>query len=550
MTEKRDRPLLVGGAVVALGIGLLDVLNQTLGEWSVYAVFLGAAGAVVWWVKRSTRRTAATLALPQIVDQTAVKQALGDAERVILQLGEEVANPQEPGSIANQPQVSRFQSQISQIATGIDREEIQIMVLGGSGSGKSTLLAALQSEWATASSVTVHLSEAPAFASLADTADSVEEFVQQQAMGADLVLFLVNGDITEPEYRAVKHLASIRRTLLVFNKQDQYLPEERQTVLMQLQKRGQEILKAGDVVAIAAAPNPIKVRQHQEDGSVQEWLEDQMPDLAALTQRLDQILQQDAKQLVLNSSFHNAQALRTQAKSVLNNVRRARALPLVEQYQWIAAGTAFASPLPAVDLVATVAINGQMIMNLGTIYRQQFSLQQAQKVAATLGSVMLKLGLVELSTRAIAAFLKSNAVTYLAGGCIQGISAAYLTRVAGLSLIEYFHTQEPNLSLAEASPLAVERFSQILQQVFQQNQQGAFLQAFIQQALSRLSSFMPQPASVPTQPDISPLAIPSQSEALQPLVLTPPQETEDLDQNGTGVRLSLPELETIKIPSA
>jgi uncharacterized protein (DUF697 family) len=540
MPAKRQRPLLVGGITLAFGIWLLETLNHALGEWSVYAVFLGAAGGIVWWVKQKTDQKPG-LQLPQLIDLSVVKQALAEAEKVITQLVTEVEDPQEPVSPQVKPQVSLLQSQVSQIATDMHREEIRLLVMGVKGSGKTALIQQMQSDWAVHSPQPLNFSEASSSAVLAPIGLDAEWVAQQQAMAADLVLFLVTGDITESEFQAVRQLAASKRTLLVLSKQDQYLPEERSLILDRLQQRGQAVMSISDVVAIAAAPNPLKVRQHQPDGSVKEWLEDQKPDLASLTQRLDQILQQESQQLVLNSSFNYAAALKTQARTVLNDVRQARAMPVIEQFQWIAAGTAFVSPLPSMDLVATVAINAQMVVDLGTIYRQKFSLQQAQKSAATLGSLMLKLGLVELSTQAISTLLKSNALTYVAGGCIQGVSAAYLTRVVGLSLIEYFHSQEPNLTLVEASPLAIERLSQILQRVFQQNQQMSFLQAFVNQAFDRFYS--PQ-----TQPQLAAATTPPFSIS-HPSLLTHNQEVKILEQNRADTRLPVPSLDST-IPSS
>jgi uncharacterized protein len=121
---------------------------------------------------------------------------------------------------------------------------------------------------------------------------------------------------------------------------------------------------------------------------------------------------------------------------------------------------------------------------LGKIYQQKFSLEQAQTVAGTMGSLMLKLGLVELSTKAISTVLKSNAVTFVAGGVVQGVSAAYLTRVAGLSLIEYFQQQE--IAMDSGTGLNLENLRQTLQKVFQQNQQIGFLQGFVKQGVKRL----------------------------------------------------------------
>ncbi|MEQ8963994.1 MAG: YcjF family protein, partial [Coleofasciculus sp. C2-GNP5-27] len=183
-----------------------------------------------------------------------------------------------------------------------------------------------------------------------------------------------------------------------------------------------------------------------------------------------------AQQLIWGTTLRSAISLKAEAKTALNQARRDRALPLIEQYQWIAAATAFANPVPALDLLATAAISSQLVIELAGIYQQKFSLSQAQLAAKTLASLMVKLGLVELSTQTIGGILKSNAFTYIAGGAVQGVSAAYLTRLAGLSLIEYFQDQEISEPTATDQPLNLDRLKEKLQTVFQQNQRTAFLQ--------------------------------------------------------------------------
>jgi uncharacterized protein len=137
----------------------------------------------------------------------------------------------------------------------------------------------------------------------------------------------------------------------------------------------------------------------------------------------------------------------------------------------------------SLDILATAVINAQMVVDLGNIYQQKFSLEQAKTVAGEMGSLMLKLGLVEISSKAISTVLKTNAVTFAVGGVVQGVSAAYLTRLAGLSLIEYFQQQEVALS---SDGLNLERFGQTLQNVFGQNQQIGVLQGFVKQGVKRL----------------------------------------------------------------
>lgn len=535
MSAKPQPSFLIGGAVLALGIWLLDALQHALGEWSVYVLFASGVGAVAWWMQQKSPSKSSSVA-PQFVDATLVKRTLAEAEKMITQLGSEVENPEEPAFAVVKPQLSQLQSQIAKIMTEMSREQLRLAIVGGKGSGKTTLIQHLQSAWASSLTQSIIFQEAPGFAGGSGMGLTAEMTALQQAIAADLVLFLITGDLTESELRTLQTLMAHKRTLLVLNKQDQYLPEEQAIVLTRIQERTQALLRVDDVIAISAAPQALKVRQHQSDGSITEWLEEQPPSTAVLTDRLEHILQHESQQLVMASSLGNAVALKARAKTVLNDLRRTRALPVVEQFQWIAAATAFASPLPTLDVVATAAINVQMVMDLGAIYRQKFSLQQAQTVATTLGSVMLKLGLVELSTRAIVSLLKTNAVTYVAGGCIQGISAAYLTRVAGLSLIEYFQTQDPNLTLKEANPLAIERFSQILRSVFQQNQQLAFLQSFVGQAVERLP-LVSSPTPLPT-------ALPPTS--LSTSVLP---ELGNLDQNESSIRLSIPSFDSTTVPS-
>ena len=72
----------------------------------------------------------------------------------------------------------------------------------------------------------------------------------------------------------------------------------------------------------------------------------------------------------------------------------------------------------------------------------------------------------------------------MAGGALQGISAAYLTRVAGLSLVEYMQEAEVNLNTNHG--LNIENLSQKIRQVFEQTQRYGWLQNFAQQTLNQV----------------------------------------------------------------
>jgi GTPase SAR1 family protein len=445
-----------------------------------------AVGTGFWWFGRTAKETK----LPEMgkIDREKVEGAIAQAQAVITQLETEAE-----GRVTN----AKLREQVGQLVAEIDRQEIHLAVTGGKAVGKTTLIQVLKSNWVPQQQQKLDLQETPALFTATDltiqpsslkgkVSDSPPLLGEGLEERSDLVLFVTNGDLTDPEYQTLKQLVRANhRPVLVFNKQDQYLPEEGATVLQQLRQRMLSMMMAEDVVAIAASPSPIKVRQHSSDGSVQEWMETPTPDMSVLTGRLSEILAQESQQLVWTTTFRTAGALKAEAKTALNEVRRDRALPVIEQFQWIAAATAFANPVPALDLLATAAINAQMVIDLGAMYQQKFSLQQAQTVAGAMGSLMLKLGLVELSTQTIGSILKGNAITFVAGGAVQGVSAAYLTRLAGMCLIEYFQAQEASIT-AEGHPFNIDQLKETLQRVFQQNQRTAFLQSFVKQAVGRI----------------------------------------------------------------
>ncbi|MEO0376356.1 MAG: YcjF family protein, partial [Cyanobacteria bacterium P01_A01_bin.17] len=131
------------------------------------------------------------------------------------------------------------------------------------------------------------------------------------------------------------------------------------------------------------------------------------------------------------------------------------------------------------------AISGKMVMDLGSLYRLKFSVNQAQAIASTMASAMLKLGLVEISTQALSALLKGHAFTFVAGGLLQGVSAAHLTHVAGLSLTEHFQELNALELVSPESNWQPEKLKKTMERVFAAQQQLEGLKDFSQKAIGR-----------------------------------------------------------------
>ncbi|MBD2577750.1 DUF697 domain-containing protein [Oscillatoria sp. FACHB-1406] len=469
MAVKLNKPILMGGLGASFGLWLLLNVKESVfqvGEYGLLATMVLGGG--FWLLKsRSPAKLPWEAAIAPMTKER-VEGAIAQAKTVLAAVQTEVP----------ERDLTQLQQTLANLPERLNRKALQLAVTGGKNTGKTALtqlLSAPESEetWI----------ETEPFLVSTEATDAAAKVT---ALTSDLAIFVVAGDLTDSELKILKQLrGENQRLLLAFNKQDRFLPEERVEILQQLRQRVFGLIPADDVIAIAAAPSEMKVRQHQADGSQQEWMEAQEPEISALRDRLSAILTAEREQLVWATAWREAMQLKAEAKAILNAARRDRAMPIIEQYQWIAAAAAFANPVAALDLLAAAAISGQMLVDLSAIYPQKFSLAQAQTVSSTIGQLMVKLGIVELSTQAIGSILKSNAMTYVAGGAVQGVSAAYLTRLAGLSAIEYF--QEVELSAATGEEFNRDRFSKILQAIFQQNQRTAFLQDFVKSSLARLA---------------------------------------------------------------
>lgn len=488
MGQWTQRPILWGG------------LGLTASAWLVSWVYPGAAhlgetmmwgsialGSGLWWFRQTRKQPLDLSPDVQPLDRAGLEREFAAVERWLQQLTTEQSHL----SQADTESVAAFKNQLETLRQVGDRTQLQLAIVGGNASGKTVLAQTL------AQTAALQPADAPQIADVIDLPTAGLESTEALTP-ADLVVFLVNGDVTDSELTTMKRLQRDRHQLIVaFNKQDQYLPDERPLVLQQIRERVLGVVPAQDVVAIAAAPAPIKVRQHQADGTVQEHMEQPEADVAGLVQRLADMLQTSAAERVLATTYRQAVTLKTTIKTEVNRLRRDRALPQIEQAQWVAAGIAFATPVPSLDLLATASANAQLVMDLGQIYQQKLSFEQAKAIASTLAELMLKLGVVELASQSITPLLKSHAATFVAGGMVQGVSAAYLTRMAGLSLVEYFEEQEAT-NLA-ATGVQRDRLMQKLQAVFQANQRSAFLQTLVSQAIQRL-----KPATNAPQPDANP----------------------------------------------
>jgi len=162
-----------------------------------------------------------------------------------------------------------------------------------------------------------------------------------------------------------------------------------------------------------------------------QWMEQPAPDISQLTQQLTQVLATEAQQLVWASTNGHV-ALK--AVKLCEWVRRDRALPVIEQYQWIPA--AFANPVPALDLAATLRS-----MPVGYGFGRYLSTKPAgSNSCRNNGKLDDQTWFSRTFCKAIGIVLKSNTTPLLLVGEVQGQRRVF-NSVSRLEFNQYFQQQ-------------------------------------------------------------------------------------------------------------
>ena len=455
--KKKTRRLIRSVAVVLAALlalwmvstllaGLARSLQTLAGGWGIplFLVILAALGWLGWltWQGRAapqwTRRFGGQ-ALPIAFDSK--REAAGKHLDSIAQQLKLV-----------QDQVMRqaLERERGQVAAELERGDLVVVVFGTGSSGKTSLVRALVGEMvgsvepAMGSTRASHayrlpmaglgrgvqLVDTPGILESGAQGQQREDMARRKAVQADLLLFVVDGDLRDSELRMVQLLLSLgKRLLLVLNKCDLLGQQQEQRLLQVLRQRCTPRLPPEDVVPVSSAPPRLSTTSGQPPPA---------PEVEALLRRLVQVLRLEGDELMADNILLQSRHLSVDTEAVLTRQRERDSHTMIERYAWIGGGIIALTPLPGLDLLGAAAVNGQMVLELGRIYGIKLGREQGRELALAVGRTMTGLGLVKGGTMLLTAALSTAWPALVVAKALQGVSAAWLTRVAGASLMEYF----------------------------------------------------------------------------------------------------------------
>ncbi|MGK7909963.1 MAG: YcjF family protein [Synechococcus sp.] len=356
-----------------------------------------------------------------------------------------------------------FKQRAREIGEQLASNQLRLVVFGTSSAGKTSLVNALLGHQVgdtaptlgTTQTGSIHTYSVPGVGGRIEIADTPglqavgrtgESEATLLAQNADLLLFVVSGDMTATEYEQLCTLSSIgKRTLVVFNKTDQYVPDDIQEIVSSLEDKAKPLVPRShgqSVVRVAADPMPVKIRQHQADGTTIEVMAERVPETLELKERIKSILKREGNQLRLDNAMQKAKTLADGAAEAISKTRRKRGEAVIQRMQWATAGAIAVNPLPAVDLVAAAAINARTIGKLNKLYGRKITLKRTEQMAKSMGKLLVQIGGVEVATQVMGSALKASPLGAM-GVPLQAISSAYLTRVTGLTYLDWLESEDP-----------------------------------------------------------------------------------------------------------
>ncbi len=348
----------------------------------------------------------------------------------------------------------------------LERRQLKLAVFGRVGVGKSSLLNALLGEHAFATDVAhgctrrqqatvwhqpipglsqVELVDTPGIDEIA--AAGRARLAARVALGADLVLLVLDGDLTRIEAEALATLvASGKPLLLVLNRSDCWPETEREALLASIRRRLPAEARTLELVAVSAAPRRPRLLA---DGRVRS--EVGAPEVEPLRQRLVQLLNEQGELLLALNALRTADRFHQTLLAERLRQGRRGAQGLIGRFAALKATGVAANPLLLLDLAGGLACDTALVLQLCQIYGIPMQTSGARALLARLSSQNALLGGAQLGIQLLLSALRN--LLLLAAPLSGGLSLAPAAPVALAQAALAVHTTRRTGRLAAAELL-------------------------------------------------------------------------------------------------
>jgi GTPase len=238
--------------------------------------------------------------------------------------------------------------------------------------------------------------------------DTRAALAEQVAKQADLILFVIAGDMTKIEHEALSQLREAGKPIiLVFNKVDQYPKADRMAIYQKIRdERVRELLTPLEIVMSAASPL-VKTAVMRSDGTRGLQLRTGNAQIEELKLKILEILHREGKALVALNTMLYADTVNEQLVERKLMIREQNANQLIWKAVMTKALAIALNPITVVDILSSVVIDIALILGLSQLYgipmSESGAVQLLQKIALSMGGIgaselLANLGLSGLKT--------------------------------------------------------------------------------------------------------------------------------------------------------
>jgi GTPase len=273
--------------------------------------------------------------------------------------------------------------------------------------------------------------------------DAREALACDLAQRVDLILFIVSGDITQVEYRALAKLREAGKPmLLVFNKIDQYPEADRLAIYHKIkEERVRELISPDEIIMVAASP--IEVRGIKDRaGKLKVQRIKGASQVESLKLKILELLDREGKSLVALNSMLFADEVNEQLLQRKLIIRDRAANSLINQGMMLKAMTVALNPVTAIDLFSGAIVDVGIILSLSRLYgitmTQTGAVQLLKNIALSMGGISA-----------------SELIATLGLSSVKGLLGLTIPATGGLSFAPYLSVAIAQGGVAGVSSYAI-----------------------------------------------------------------------------------------------